>query len=60
MLHAAAAALEMDLRHFPGLEARAFGQRVAGGAKKFSRLDLAVKGEELRHVADGQHPTWVG
>ena len=33
-------------RHLPGREVRAFGSRVAGKAKKFSDLDLAVMGNE--------------
>ena len=33
-------------RHLPGREVRAFGSRVAGKAKPFSDLDLAVMGEE--------------
>lgn len=32
-------------RHVPDREVRAFGSRVAGPAKKFSDLDLAVMGE---------------
>ena len=31
--------------HVPGREVRAFGSRVAGKAKAFSDLDLAVMGE---------------
>lgn len=31
-------------RHLPGREVRAFGSRVAGTAKAFSDLDLAVLG----------------
>ena len=33
-------------RHLPGREVRAFGSRVAGKAKVYSDLDLAVMGEE--------------
>jgi len=33
-------------RHLPGRDVRAFGSRVAGKAKAFSDLDLAVMGEE--------------
>jgi len=33
-------------RHVPGREVRAFGSRVAGKAKPFSDLDLAVLGAE--------------
>jgi len=33
-------------RHLPAREVRAFGSRVAGKAKAFSDLDLAVMGEE--------------
>ena len=33
-------------RHLPGRAVRAFGSRVAGKAKAFSDLDLAVMGEE--------------
>ena len=33
-------------RHVPGREVRAFGSRVAGKAKAFSDLDLAVMGAE--------------
>ncbi len=33
-------------RHLPGREVRAFGSRVAGKAKAFSDLDLAVMGDE--------------
>jgi len=32
-------------RHLPGREVRVFGSRVAGKAKAFSDLDLAVMGE---------------
>jgi predicted nucleotidyltransferase len=32
-------------RHVPEREVRAFGSRVAGPAKKFSDLDLAIMGE---------------
>lgn len=33
-------------RHLPGREVRVFGSRVAGRAKTFSDLDLAVMGDE--------------
>ncbi len=33
------------LRHVPDREVRVFGSRIAGKAKKFSDLDLAVMGE---------------
>ena len=33
-------------RHLPGRAVRAFGSRVAGKAKAFSDLDLAVMGEK--------------
>lgn len=33
-------------RHLPGREVRAFGSRVAGKAKPFSDLDLAVLGAD--------------
>jgi type I restriction enzyme S subunit len=36
---------EILARHVPEREVRAFGSRVAGPAKKFSDLDLAVMGE---------------
>lgn len=33
-------------RHVPGREVRAFGSRVAGKAKPFSDLDLAIMGDQ--------------
>ena len=41
-----AAVLAILERHVPGREVRVFGSRVAGKAKAFSDLDLAVMGEE--------------
>ena len=31
-------------KHVPGVEVRAFGSRVSGGAKKFSDVDLVIIG----------------
>lgn len=33
-------------QHIPGVEVRAFGSRVAGGARRFSDLDLAIRADE--------------
>jgi uncharacterized protein len=44
------AQVEMILaEHVPGLEVRAFGSRVQGGARPYSDLDLAVAGPVDSH-----------